>query len=349
MVTIAALTLAGGGVSAVTLGLGGSSGRSDAARRDTRPAATSEITRSDLAASQALAGELGYGTPVPVHGRLPGTVTWLPEQGAVVQRGEALYKVDNQPVALMYGATPMYRDLARGVEGPDVEQLNDNLRALGYGAPNGDVFTAETAAAVRALQQKQGVKATGTLKIGQLHFARDAVRVAEHRTVVGDTASATVLTRTSRSKTVTVQVDVGDQELAKKGKVVKVLLPGGSSVEGKIRRVRTVTSGEGEKSDGKDGSVKTKIDVEIEIADQHALKGLDTATVDVEFTSATAKNALSVPVTALVALADGGYAVRVVDGDRTRTVPVKLALFAQGRVEIESRELRAGMKVAVPK
>lgn len=347
------VVLAGGGVSVAALGLGGDADTTAATHSAQLPSATSEISRSDLAASKLVAGELGYGDPVTVSGRLPGTVTWLPEPGSTVGRGDTLYKVDNQPVTLMYGSVPMYRDLVPGTEGPDVEQLNDNLRALGYDAPDGDGYTARTAAALRALQKKRGVKTTGELKNGQAAFTSGLIRVAALEAAVGDPANGRILRHTSREKRVSAELGVGDQGLAKKGAFVGVVLPDGTTVTGKVSTVRTVSPPKDDAAQQGGGGEKpqTKVEVEIEIPDQKKLKGLDAATVDVKFISATAQKTMSVPVTALVALPDdGGYAVQVVEGGgRTRTVPVTLGLFAQGRVEITGKGLREGMRVGVPK
>ena len=64
-------------------------------------------------------------------------MTWLPKVGQVVRQGQVLYRVDEAPVVLLYGATPAYRALAEGataadVTGADVAQLNHDLVALGY-------------------------------------------------------------------------------------------------------------------------------------------------------------------------------------------------------------------------
>jgi multidrug efflux pump subunit AcrA (membrane-fusion protein) len=134
---------------------------------------------------------------------------------------------------------------------------------------------------------------------------------------------------------------------------VEVVLPDGTTVTGKVSTVRTVSPPKDDAAQQGGGGEKpqTKAEVEIGIPGQKKLKGLDAATVDVKFISATAQKAMSVPVTALVALPDdGGYAVQVVEGGgRTRTVPVTLGLFAQGRVEITGKGLREGMRVGVPK
>ena len=76
---------------------------------------------------------------------------------------------------------------------------------------------------------------------------------------------------------------------------------------------------------------------------------LDQAPVDVDITTETARNVLAVPVNALLALAEGGYAVEVQEaGGARHLVPVKLGLFADSLVEVGGGGLRAGMNVVVP-
>jgi hypothetical protein len=57
---------------------------------------------------------------------------------------------------------------------------------------------------------------------------------------------------------------------------------------------------------------------------------------------------LAVPVSALVALAGGGYAVEVVHGAARRLVAVQTGLFANTRVQVSGRGLTTGTRVQVP-
>jgi hypothetical protein len=57
-------------------------------------------------------GTLGYANPETVYGLLSGTITWLPSVGQVIEPGQTLYKVDNQPVVLFKGNVPAYRDMS---------------------------------------------------------------------------------------------------------------------------------------------------------------------------------------------------------------------------------------------
>jgi membrane fusion protein, multidrug efflux system len=57
---------------------------------------------------------------------------------------------------------------------------------------------------------------------------------------------------------------------------------------------------------------------------------------------------LTVPVAALLALAEGGYGVQVVEGATTRIVAVETGLFAGGRVEVSGAGISEGMTVGMP-
>ena len=72
--------------------------------------------------------------------------------------------------------------------------------------------------------------------------------------------------------------------------------------------------------------------------------------MQVGITTASVRGALVVPVTALLAQSDGGYAVEVVGaGARNHLVPVSLGLFddADGLVQVTGSGLAAGQTVVV--
>ena len=56
---------------------------------------------------------------VAVSSQLDGTITWVAEPGAVIQQGDVLYRVDDQPVVVLYGEQPAYRSL--GIAGPNLD------------------------------------------------------------------------------------------------------------------------------------------------------------------------------------------------------------------------------------
>lgn len=90
------------------------------------------------------------------------------------------------------------------------------------------------------------------------------------------------------------------------------------------------------------------IKVTITLDDSSATGDLDQTPVKVHVTRDRAENVLAVPVNALLVLAEGGYAVEVVEGAARRLVPVEIGLFARGLVEVSGEGLREGDRVVVP-
>ncbi|TDC79268.1 peptidoglycan-binding domain-containing protein, partial [Streptomyces hainanensis] len=218
--------------------------------QDPEPPATAEVTRETLDDTREVEGELGHGPTSTVANRLPGTITWLPESGAEIGRGETLFRVDDRPVPLLHGSVPAHRDLAEGVDdGPDVEQLERNLAELGYpGFTVDEEFTDRTAAAVRDWQEDLGLPGTGAVELGRVVFAPGDVRVDGLLAEIGRPAvdGTEVFTRTGTSKLVTMRLEVSDRLLAEPGTQVSVGLPGGGAAAGEIGEVFTVIVPDGE-------------------------------------------------------------------------------------------------------
>ncbi|WP_084959611.1 efflux RND transporter periplasmic adaptor subunit [Thermoactinospora rubra] len=341
----AAIVVVGAGAAAAVLLQ--DSGTDAATPSPARPLATAEVTREDLVDTKTVDGTLTYSDERRVAAETSGTVTWAPEQGAVVRRGRSLLKVDREPVTLMYGTLPLYRDLYWGVsDGPDVTQLERNLKALGYGddLDVDDHFSYATYAAVLEWQEDRGLAETGRITAAQVVFLPSAVRVKEVKAEVGDKVrpGQQVLTVSGTDLRIHVDLDAEDQALAREGAKVSVELPGGEQVAGRITEVGKVAETSGSREEE-----STTIDVEITL-DKRPKTRLDHAPVEVELESERHENVLSVPVEALLALREGGFGVEVVEGGRTRIVPVELGAFGSGRVAVEGQGLSEGMKVGVP-
>jgi peptidoglycan hydrolase-like protein with peptidoglycan-binding domain len=319
------------------------------ARKASTPAATAAITRGDLVDTEAVDGTLTYDDERSVNTRANGVITWLPEEGAEIERGEPLLKVANKPVMLMYGSLPLYRALRQGVsDGRDVQQLERNLKALGYGddLTVDKEFTAATAAAVKAWQDDAGLAENGAVDASQAVFQPAAVRVSDVQATVGGQASGPPLKVTGTKRLVQVDLDADKQDLVKKGATVTIELPDGEQVNGKIAKVGKVaeSSGDGDNPDEEDTPT---VDVEVSLSGK-GTGNLDKAPVTVNLESERSKDVLSVPVEALLALREGGFGVEVVEGGASRIVAVETGTFGGGRVEITGSGLREGMKVGVP-
>lgn len=324
-------------------------GQAAAAPAPTLPPETTTVTKQTLMRTEEVEGTLGYGDEYQLKSGKPGVVTRLPAEGSTVSRGEALYWIDNQPVVLMYGDLPLYRALADGVDdGPDVQQLEENLAALGYdGFTVDDEFTEATAEAVEEWQEDLGLEETGRVEPGQVVFLTKPVRVAEHLANVGDKVSGPVLSYTGTQRVVSVDLDVDHRSLVEKGDQVTATLPDDTELEGTISSIGTVARTSG---GGQTGEEETStIDVTITLDDPKATAGFDQAPVDIELVSDERKDVLTVPVAALLALREGGYGVEVVSGGKSEMVAVEVGMFADGMVEISGSGIKEGLKVGVAK
>jgi peptidoglycan hydrolase-like protein with peptidoglycan-binding domain len=325
-----------------------------AQQKSTADASQVESARiASAGAEQALATARSSATLADTGATSAGaTFTMLPTAGQVVNRGQALYGVDGAPVVLLYGATPAFRAFRAGMSpGRDVAELNANLQALGFAnaALAGDAFTDSTERAVLAYQAAHGLDQTGELPLGSVVFEPGAVRVQTVVPTVGATVQpGAVLTTTSTRHQVVVEIDAAQQGQAVVGDRVEITLPDQRTVAGvvaKVGKVATVPTG----GDGSDQS--PTIEVDIRIFDQAAAGQLDQAPVNISVTTGSVRNALVVPVSSLLALAGGGYAVEVAEPSGThRLVGVGLGLFddADGLVQVTGTELRAGQRIVVP-
>lgn len=328
-------------VVAASVGLGGNASPAPPATNGPSLGAAL-VTRTTLRQTQQVNGTLGYGTPVRVSARTNGTVTWLPALGTVVGRGQQVYQVDNLPVPLLYGDRPFYRSLSAGDSGDDVQELEQNLTALGYTGLTPDTkYTTSTAVAVRKWQKDRGYPQTGTFDPAQVVLAPGAIRVAAVNVQPGDPASGEILSYSGTTRAVSVALDVALQSLAAKGSAATVTLPNGTTVNGTVTNVGSVATA------GRAQTDPATVDVTVTLADESGLGTLDEAPVTVTLVAATVENVLTVPVAALVALPDGGTGVQVLTGSSSRYVKVRLGMFANGRVEVSGDGIAEGATVVV--
>ena len=318
------------------------------------PATTAAVTRGRLSDTVALDGTLTRrarpdGSPYAAINRARGIYTALPAVGDEVGCGDVLYRVDDDPVLLLCGTVPAYRDLDRGDAGRDVRQLNRNLHALGHDADPGDRdFTWRTQAALEALQHAAGADRTGAVELGDAVFLPRRVRIAKVAGALGGSARPGAQVVQATSDTLEVQVDLAasQQGEVQRGDRARITLPGNRSAQGTVDRLGRIARTAGEEADA--GSATLPASIRLDTPAR--ARGLDQAPVQVEIATRGVRNALGVPVIALVGRSGGGFAVEVVrEGGRRELVAVRPGLFdsTAGRVEVEG-ELAAGDRVVVP-
>jgi Putative peptidoglycan binding domain len=314
------------------------------ASNDTVPVGSAAVERRDLIARQDVDGALGFSATTTAAAAAAGTLTRLRDEGDTVTRGRSLMSIDAKATAwVLYGTIPMYRDLGPSVtDGRDVRQLESNLKALGYdpGTVDND-WTSATTDAVEDFQDDRGLTVDGTISRSEVVISDGPARVGQHKAEVGAAVQAggPVTALTSTTPVVTANLDAGLAADVHRDDRVRVTLPDGSEVGGRVTRVGTVATA------GENGAAPT---VELRVALNTGRHGrLDGAPVSISLETGETKDALAVPVTALVASAPGRYAVELA-GSR-RLVPVTLGSFADDWVEISGSGITPGTRVVVPR
>lgn len=338
-----ALVVVAGAAVAAWLLFAADGGSAPEAANDGVPLGIATVQRRDLIAREDVDGTLGFSDATPVAAPVAGTITRLRPEGDLVTRGRSLLSIDAKATGwVLYGTIPMYRDLGPGVtNGRDVRQLEANLKALGYdpGTVDND-WTSATTDAVLDFQDDRGLTEDGTLSRTEIVISDGTARVGEHKAEVGDGAQTgrPVTELTSTTPVVTAKLDAGLAADIRRGDRVRVTLPDGREVGGAVTRVGSVAAA------GQNGAAPT---VELRVALDGRQRGrLDGAPVSVSVETGRTKDALAVPVTALIATAPGKYAVELPGSHRL--VPVTLGAFAEEWVEVEGAGLKPGARVVVP-
>jgi hypothetical protein len=351
----AVAVLAVGGVAWVAAGSGDD--HADAETTDPTERNTAEVETRDLARVAEYDGTVGYGNADALPGAANGTVTRAPAIGTVIEPGEVLYEVDGQPVVLLPGEVPAYRKLAYA-EGPgeDVEQLEQYLVDGGFASDDlvvDETWTSDTTTAVQAWQESLGLDETGEVDLGRVVFWPTAVRVDSLTADVGDPAQGSVLSVTGTTLAVSADVDTSEQDRLPVDTAVTVELDDGRVLDGTVTNV-----GEPESSDdsnsfpGADDGSGSTVPITVTLGDTGEEEPAATgSSATISLTLDTAADATAVPVSALLALSEGGYAVEVVENDAatgaTHLVGVELGMFADGWVAVDG-DVEAGDTVVVP-
>ena len=344
---------------------------------ETDPAArqTVAVERNTLTVTDDFDATLRFAGDYDVLGGLSGILTRTVPVGRTVKAGQWLYETDGRvKTSLMVGKRPAWRDLGSGVDdGADILQLEQNLKKLGFtrkGFTTDRHWDAHTTAAVKRWQRKAGLPVDGTVELGEVVFLPEAIRVTGIDAPLGSMVGqgGPVMSGSSTRRVVSLDIDVDDGELFEPGTPVQVELPDGSSVAGSVASVGRVA----ETASDQQGNTSTTLPVTITLDDPTAAGDLDQAAVTVTLVISSRENVLTVPVNALLALREGGYAVEVVDGGaagnapaaspvatsldgsatpdgpQTYLVRVEPGLFDNGNVEITATGIEPGDLVVVP-
>ena len=165
------------------------------------------------------------------------------------------------------------------------------------------------------------------------------------------TANSQMYNISSTGVEVVFQIDASDQDMVSIGDSVEVELPSEDRINATTSYIDPVVT------QSQNGDF---IEVKLDISSSEDIKVYDQAPVDVFVTSEVSQDVLYVPVNALIALAEGGYALEIYNGESevgvfegvsgvdTTYVGVEIGVFTDGFVEV-SGNISEGMIVVVPR
>ena len=271
---------------------------------------------------------------------------------------------------LMFGDSPAWREFQNGMTpGEDIRQLEENLVALGHGSFESLIvdqnFDNETADAIRQMQVDLGLTATGEIAFRDVIFlpGTSVVESSSSYPSLGATVTpgstlvslfsiervetqivqdGNIWTTAESLQRVITTIEVADQRLIDVGSEVRIELPDESIVTGaviEIGSIAVVPQG---------GQNDPYLEVTVAIDGDVNLYEWTGAPVTASITKNLAEGVLSVPVTSLLALLGGGYALEVIEPTSTRLVPVDAGVYADGWVEVTGLGLEAGIEVVTP-
>ena len=204
------------------------------------------------------------------------------------------------------------RSTPSAADGADILQLERNLKALGY-TRNGDDIDRPLGRRHDACRQAlaeggRAPSATAVVTSARSSSSRGPIRVTERPVDLGARVGpgAIVLSGTSDERVITVQLAADRADLVAEGDAVTVTLPDGSKTQGTISDEGTVaTAGDdspvaaGDSDDHGHGQARRPVGI------RRVRVGAGRRPVVRE----TRSDVLAVPVNALLALIEGGYAV----------------------------------------
>ena len=229
-------------------------------------------------------------------------------------------------------------------------QLEGALSDLGFNAGNtlevDGIFTPETTQAVLDFQAASGLDQDGLLNLGEVVFLPGDLRITSLLATQGSSVGpgSPVLGISLTDKVVKTYLPADKQDLLEVGDAVTIEMPDFTEVTGSVVFVSNTALATGNDWD------PPVFEVQIEFDDPSVAAGLDEAPVDVIVVSDSVDDVMAVPVSALLALLEGGYAVEVqTTGSRIELVAVEIGFFGSNNmIEIRSGEISPGDLVVVP-
>ncbi|MGH1490616.1 MAG: peptidoglycan-binding protein [Acidimicrobiales bacterium] len=309
------------------------------------PRERSEIGLSTLSTTVEADGALVFTDARSLSAAASGTLTAVATTGSEVTAGTVLFEIDGDPAVAFAGELPAWRAIKSGDVGPDVEQLEANLVALGYDPEAAmtvdETFTDYTATVVERWQTDVGLPVTGDVTLGSVVFVPSDGRVTSTAATIGQEllpSSNAVLTVSNVEREISFTVQPQNLDTIELGTEVDARLPDRSTVVAVVADL----------SSNGDGSWTATA----QLADTGAsLPDGESVPVTITWTHILAEQVKTVRANALSRLDDGSYVVEVVDplahAERTTFVAVETGAKSGSTIEIIT-DLEPGTVIIAP-
>ncbi len=313
------------------------------------PLETVPVRRGDLSTEREFQADVSFGEQWALNTAAAGTITQQHPVGTTIEFGETLLRLDDKPLFLASGVMPMYRELLkvdtrardgngdrlRWLTGDDVGQLQTFLLEAGFDVDDhleiDGQFGGYTEAAVKGWQLAAGLPVTGRVDNTQIVFAPDPVRIATELRVGDPFAGLDV---NNAEPAILVDTSNRDRGALEPNAVVDIELLDRTHLGGTVAGQEQVATADGSQV------WQTTIAVDTELPG-------DASSATVTVTEVLAKAVLLVPTGALLALAEGGFAVEVAFGQSTELVRVDVGEVLDGQAEVNG-DLAVGDLIVVP-
>lgn len=312
------------------------------------PAAVTEgpVPGDAVTASRPLAQLTPRETVTAVVAGDDGVVGVIAPIGTPVGQGDVLYELDGVAVVALTAPDPIGELM---LADRDLEEIEAALVFFGYDPDKTVVIDGEwdlaTGAAIGAWQADLGLPVTGIADAAHHVVLPVGSVVTTHGVTDGETVDTGrfVLDAAASSQVVTLALAAADEGIVAVGDTVEIILPDGATVGATVAAIGSVAT-----TPEQDADAEPTIEVSFTL-DGDTGSTIDEGPVTIRVVEETAADVLIVPTRALVALAEGGQAVEVVDGETTRLVAVETGMFQDGLVEASGEGIAAGVEVVVPR
>lgn len=301
-------------------------------------AVTAKVERRTLTERTSVRGKASYASLGVVGSPRNGVVTAVAvKAGSTITAGDELFRVQGRPVVAAPGRYPYWRSLKAGDSGVDVKQLQAGLAGAGLkpGTVDGR-FGAATKVALTKWQKAHRLPATGTLDPASVAVAQWPARVGDVSVSTGASIAtgATAISLTRPTMAISLDLSPAQATRVRVGNPVSINL-GTRTLSGRIDRIAAVATTGDKPVYPATVTVRTPVKV------------ADGTTLSADIALARAKDALAVPVAAVVQDGKGSAAVRVRASDGiVRSVPVRTGIQSGAYVAV-SGALNEGQDVVI--